>query len=594
MRCPPPEEDDFKDPRSAKPKSFRPYFGASLDTPWFHIVVEPLLPLLRPLLQLVFSIRSQLSRPFQIRLLPSFCPRVDLPVLRDLVFLTLGGVLLAVPLMIIFLGGYYFTFVSPDIVRSGNYASYAMYATFLTANKTNSIFAFLFGIPFERMLPYHNLSALVTVTLSCFHGYVAYAYGSGESSEQDTGNRRLDSSDEGFNSGDGGSSQHGLLGTDPNLGKFLFDDDYNTSGTLLAIAMATLVLTSIFPWLRRNAFNLWLLVHILAAVCTIVFATMHEVTSILAVGAWWVIDLLTRYLVMAACRYPHWATLAIVHDDVVRITFPKTASFSYNCGQFVQIAVRDLGVLEFHPISISSAPHEEEVTLHVRARGDWSKRLLELAKLKQEVVILLEGPYGSLSVDIDDDQRYKMVLLVSGGIGVTNCSSIAKSLIHDFKGGRKLKHLRFVWTVRDLEFLDVMEPLEVPPSDSRLNGSSADLRTATMHMLSSSALESLEMQYQPVKPAVVETDIFLTRSSPGAPVCLSDGRNIFFGRPDLDKIVADMKEKALKRKVSHVAVFGCGPDVLIADLKEVCRKHSRGVTEARGVTFDVHEEIFDF
>jgi hypothetical protein len=61
--------------------------------------------------------------------------------------------------------GYYFIFVSPDVEKSGAMASYAIFATFLTANKTNSIAAFFFGIPFERMIPYHNLSSLATVVL---------------------------------------------------------------------------------------------------------------------------------------------------------------------------------------------------------------------------------------------------------------------------------------------------------------------------------------------------------------------------------------------------------------------------------------------
>jgi predicted ferric reductase len=560
-----------------KTMKFKPYKGNTLDAPFFHIIMEPLLPILRPIMAMTFAIRWQLSRPLQTRVFPSLCPVIDFPVIRDLAFLTVGQVLLAVPLAIIVVGGYYFTFVAPDVENSGHYAAYAIYATFLTANKTNSVFAFLLGIPFERMIPYHNLASLITVVLSCLHGYVAYAYGeggSGDGEDQDSGSgdRRLDSGDD---------SQYGLMGASPNLGKFMFDGENNTTGSLLTVTMMILVLSSIFPMFRRRFFDLWLWIHIFSAICVIIFATMHEVTSILIVAGWWLIDMLTRYLVMATCRYPHKAKLQLVSKDVVKISFEKPAGFSYNGGQFVQIAVQDLGLLAFHPISISSAPHEGEVTLHVRGLGNWSKKLVDLAKEKSEVSILLEGPYGSLSVDIDDGNRYKMVLLVSGGIGATHCSSVAKSIIHDSKIGRKLKHLRFVWAVRDLEMLDALDPLEIP-TDFELGESTMEFRTETMH------------GNQPKKLEVVETDIFLTKAPPSTPVSLSDGRNIFFGRPDLDRMVIDMKTKALKHRVTHVAVFACGPKPLVDKLKDVCRKHSQAITEANGVTFDVHEEIFDF
>jgi hypothetical protein len=170
--------------------------------------------------------------------------------------------LLAVPLLIILLAGYYFTFVSPDVEKSGAMASYAIFATFLTANKTNSIAAFFFGIPFERMIPYHNLSSLATVILSFFHGYVAFAYGEGGSSDalglsggEGSGDNSSGSDDRRLDSGD---SQYGRMGSNPNFLKFLFDGENNTSGSLLVLSMMTLVLPSIFPIFLRKFFDLWL------------------------------------------------------------------------------------------------------------------------------------------------------------------------------------------------------------------------------------------------------------------------------------------------------------------------------------------------
>ncbi len=210
---------------------------------------------------------------------PAWFPFVDYPGVKHLPFLTIGQILLAIPLLILILSGYYFTVVSPDVETSGTVASFAIFATFLTANKSNSITAFLLGIPFERMIPYHNLSSLTTVILSLFHGYVAFAYG-----EQDD-RRRLDSEDS-----QSGDNRYGLTGSNPNLLKYLFDDDNNTSGTLLALSMIALVLSSIFPIFRREFFDFWSWTRILLAFCVIIFCIMQEVTSIIVIALWWLLD----------------------------------------------------------------------------------------------------------------------------------------------------------------------------------------------------------------------------------------------------------------------------------------------------------------
>lgn len=186
------------------------------------------------------------------------------------------------------------------------------------------------------------------------------------------------------------------------------------------------------------------------------------------------LDILVRYGVMAACRYrTKTARLRRIgqgsderssNEPAIEISFCKPQGFDYNPGQFVQIAIPALSIFEFRPISISSAPHEKMVTLHIRKLGDWTSKLVALVDGKEDGImttdIWMEGPYGSLSVDLDDDKRYKTALFVSGGIGVTPCQSIGKSLLHQHRVlGRKLKNFRFVWAVRDPAMVKDIPPL---------------------------------------------------------------------------------------------------------------------------------------
>ena len=565
-----------------KNKLYQPYESTTLDTPLLHMVLKPLLPAIRPVLEGVFRFRWMLSRPLEVRVFPKFIPAFYFS------SLTVGDLLMTLPLIIFLFAGYNQAFVVPSVEDSGVIASYAIYWTFLTANKANSLLSFLFGIPFERMLPHHYMASFVAVVLGVFHTYVAFAYGDaggdgdGESasasgSEFSSGSGSVSDSDSGDRylmetrrlSGD--DSEYALNAANPNFVKFLMDGENNITGTLLFTCLALLLLTSFFRIFRKYFFNVWLVTHITLAIGVIVFCVMHEVISILFIALWWGIDLAARYVVMAGCRYPQKALIRKISPDICEVSFEKPPGFSYNPGQFVQIAVRQLSALEFHPISISSAPHEDIVTLHIRGLGDWSKKLVKLAEEgRQEVNILLEGPYGSLSVDLDDFSRYRHVLLVCGGIGVTHCMSVGKALQYQAKiEGRKLASVRLIWAVRDLDMVRDMPPLE----DSMVKKTRRTQESGKTR---------------------ISKEVYCSRSQPDSEDPLPGDVKLLARRPALDTIFSEMKQEAIDCGDFNIAVFGCGPSHLMDSLRENCRQHSQSIAGCGGVYFDLHMEHFEF
>ncbi len=298
-----------------------------------------------------------------------------------------------------------------------------MMAVFLTANKSNSLITFALGVPFERMITWHVLWSLCAVATAGLHLYCAYFEG-----ENDNRRRRLSGcphyerllhgdgdGHDGDGDGDGGNSIFGLNGPNPNLFKFLFDGDNNTTGTVALLAMAALVVFSLFPIFRRWAFELWYIPHVAGAVVAGIFAVIHG-AEIVVVLIWWAIDVATRYVLMAGILYPHKASLRVLPGDIVQISFPKPKStFHYEAGQYVMISIPKLSFSQFHPFTVSSSPHQPQVTLHIKALGRWTRRLKELAETQSEVSFLMEGPYGKLMVELENENRYKMMLLVSGG-----------------------------------------------------------------------------------------------------------------------------------------------------------------------------------
>lgn len=120
-----------------------------------------------------------------------------------------------------------------------------------------------------------------------------------------------------------------------------------------------------------------------------------------------------------------------------------------------------LGTDEYHPFTLTSAPHEETLSLHIRAVGPWTSQLRELYTkesllelgsypkvnviLCEEIVsstspffarfttyiyfhlkLYLDGPFGEGHQEWND---YEVSVLVGGGIGVTPFTSILKDLV---------------------------------------------------------------------------------------------------------------------------------------------------------------------
>lgn len=320
----------------------------------------------------------------------------------------------------LFFAGYHKTFHTPDLSGSGDIAAYAIVAAFLTANKANSVLALVFGLSFERIVPTHNLYACLTIILSVFHGYVAYVYGGGTSGDDgDSSDRRRLSADE---------SEFALYGTNTNLWKFLWDGDTNLTGSICTACLVGLVLLSFFRFIRKYLFEPWLFSHVVFSLGVIAFGVMHEASILLVPLVWWIVDLILRYGVQSCCRFPTSATLTKLSGDLVEIRFRRT--FAFQPGQFVQVSVPAVAPLQFHPITISSAPFEKEATLHIRGKSGWSKALVDLAENTSEINVLLEGPYGNLSMDIADDHSYPVVLCIGGGIGITVSLGRAFSVLH--------------------------------------------------------------------------------------------------------------------------------------------------------------------
>jgi predicted ferric reductase len=412
---------------------------------------------------------------------------------------------------------------------------------------------------------------------------------------------------------------------------FLVDNTINVTGLIATGGLIILIASSAFSRvIRHYIYQSWLVVHILSAIAVLVGLILHHVTIAIFIALWWTLDLvIVRYLIQANCLHKcTTATLRLIdhrpgrrgtaaqsYEPSVEISIDnRNRSVQFSAGQYARIAIPAINGWEFHPLSISSAPHEDYLTFHVRNRGDWTSQLVALANATTTTTtttVLLEGPYGAPSIDYDDDRHYRYFLLIGGGIGITPLQSIGKNLLYQrAKQNRNLQCLRYVWSVRDLQIVDDIPPLgrSSPMSDDNDIDNDNDGQ-------------------------VVQVDVYCTRSTSSSLEDAAESSsssdnprprpyNVHVGRPDLDSIFTEMKAQVIANSSSKqkrdysggreasVAVIACGPAPLLHDVERLCRLYSPSIVNCgrggagcrRGgdndnnvaVYFDLHQEHFEF
>lgn len=78
------------------------------------------------------------------------------------------------------------------------------------------------------------------------------------------------------------------------------------------------------------------------------------------------------------CAFEFTLPSAVLPVGVTHLEFKRPQGFVYRSGQWVRIACLMLGTDEYHPFTLTSAPHEETLSLHIRAVGPWTSQLREL------------------------------------------------------------------------------------------------------------------------------------------------------------------------------------------------------------------------
>jgi len=443
-----------------------------------------------------------------------------------------------------------------DGALSGIVAEFPLVITFMLASR-NSVWTILLGLPFDRAIFWHKYCAWSSIILGAIHAIYA------------------------------GLHPQGI-------------------GAICEIAMALLGILAWGP-IRRKFWEFFLRAHWVLFILTGLTGIWHGMRLVIVGVLFWQIDLFIRYFYQAHLKYPKSAELKRLPAGVVRLKFQK-GNFRYKSGQYIFICIPEISIYEWHPFSISSSPYEEEVSIHIRALGDWTKKLHNLAQNSRKVSFLMEGPCGNPAVDLDGSV-YKHFLLVSGGIGITPLQSVCNDLMHQYHAReRDIKTVWFLWTARDKYLADAVLNDEASSTSRKASIASRRLpKIFSPDLLKELGVPSravfdtyneLSVNKQQLAEEVLLADFYLTRAKKNKRSSYSNITpelmpNLSFGRPDLLKVFSQMTKivqaSELQETTQRVAVCVCGPSVMVREVRSLCFSMSTSK-----VSFDFHSEEFEF
>ncbi|CAG8478625.1 10071_t:CDS:2 [Ambispora gerdemannii] len=311
-----------------------------------------------------------------------------------------------------------------------------------------------------------------------------------------------------------------------------------------------------------------------------------------------------RILREIRARQKTYVSKVIMHPSKVVEIQIKKEHISTKAGQYIFLCCPEVSLWQWHPFTLTSAPEEDFISIHVRVVGDFTRALAEKLgcnfeeeeKIKkitaknsknhntlankpgylsgvsgidisprnpeiQKVLprVLIDGPFGSASEDVF---KFEIAMLVGAGIGVTPFASILKSIWYRVNyptKSTKLRKVYFFWICRDYGALEWFQSLLSAIEEQDIE------QFIEIHAYLTGRLRHSEVRNVMVQDDGGERDAITGLRAP-----------THFGRPNWDKIFSNLRAK---HPATDIGTFFCGPKALGKQLHNKCNLWTQGFEE---------------
>ncbi|KAM0525666.1 hypothetical protein ACHAPE_000377 [Trichoderma viride] len=370
------------------------------------------------------------------------------------------------------------------------------------------------------------------------------------------------------------------------------------TGYIMLIALMGMVFTSIEKPRRANYERFWYTHHMFiifflfwaihGAFCMIQPDVAPFCTSIgpSAIGVFWQYWMYGGFIYLAEriareIRGHHktYISKVIQHPSNVCEIQIKKENTKTRAGQYIFFCCPSVSLWQYHPFTLTSAPEEDYISIHMRCVGDFTKEVSAILGCEwdkkgsaSKVVgvsgdentdpalkrvlprVYIDGPFGSASEDVF---KYEVAVLVGAGIGVTPFASILKSIWYRMNYPQQKTRLRkvyFFWICRDFGsfewFRSLLLAVEAQDVDNRIE----------IHTYLTAKIKADDATNIMINDANADKDAITGLRSPTN-----------FGRPNWDMIFRGIRKL---HTPAEAGVFFCGPKGLGSSLHVYCNKYT--------------------
>ncbi|KAI0973565.1 ferric reductase NAD binding domain-containing protein [Xylaria arbuscula] len=374
------------------------------------------------------------------------------------------------------------------------------------------------------------------------------------------------------------------------------------TGYIMLVALMGMVFTSVEKPRRANYERFWYTHHMF--IVFFVFWAIHGAFCMIqpdtapfcisvgttAVGVFWqywtyggFIYLAERIAREVRGRHKTYISKVIQHPSNVCEIQIKKENTKTRAGQYIFLCCPEVSLWQYHPFTLTSAPEEDYISVHIRLVGDFTRELStalgcdfsrkEGSKDASKVVgvdkengevdpalrrvlprVYIDGPFGSASEDVF---KYEVSVLCGAGIGVTPFASILKSIWYRMNYPQKktrLSKVYFFWICRDFGsfewFRSLLMAIEAQDVDGRIE----------IHTYLTAKIKADDATNIMINDANADRDAITGLRSPTN-----------FGRPNWDMIFRGIRKL---HAPAEAGVFFCGPKGLGSTLHVFCNKYS--------------------
>ncbi|KAH7430866.1 hypothetical protein KP509_08G018000 [Ceratopteris richardii] len=327
---------------------------------------------------------------------------------------------------------------------------------------------------------------------------------------------------------------------------------------------------------------------------------------------------------------------AVYPGNVLALSMTKPPGFKYKSGMYTFLQCPDISPFEWHPFSLTSAPGDNVLMVHIRTVGDWT---LEMKRIFSEIMeppvggksgllraeckfgnefsfprLLIDGPYGAPAQDYN---KYDVLLLVGLGIGATPFISILRDMLNNIRfadrqssisdsstsstssnssissiesgishrsyessGSKRKRKSRcpsnayFYWVTREQGSFEWFKGVMNEVAEKDVKG------VIEMHNYLTSVYEEGD-----ARSALITMVQALNHAKNGVDIVSGTRVRTHFARPNWKKVFSRL---ANLHNGARIGVFYCGPPLLSKELDKLVRSYNQ-VSPTR---FEFHKENF--